>query len=400
MIKTRTYRFLAIIALFVLGACGYGAREVDWFPYYEIGSKEPYGLYVFNAELDKIQPKFLRINRLKSGVYTAYESEFQKNSKKNALHKTYLYIDEDNKMNSQSRQRLLDLAYYGSHVFIATQNFEFDEFNNFDAFSFVGGSDVFSSDKDTLELTLEKKESRVKSDRFRGLSYFTISDTSWAYPLGYFQKNEESPAYCNFLALRYGDGIIYMHSNPEVFTNYFLLNANNHVYLESLLSYLKFGEIVWFVDYNYEFDEDYGLLTYILNQPGLRMAWYLCWILLIFVVFTYAKRTQRIIPIQIPKKNYSVDYTKRLAQFHLIQKNYHGLIDKQIVLFLDKLRVQHRLDTSTIDEDFAERMYLLSNCDKLAAQEFVNYIRKHRARSVAFDFDFEELRKIIKRLNL
>ena len=202
------------------------------------------------------------------------------------------------------------------------------------------------------------------------------------------------------MALRHGDGILFLHSNPEVFTNYFLLNGTNWRYTEELISHWNYREVKWFVNYAYEFDEDYGLLTYMMNQPALKTAWYLLWALLLIAVFTYAKRMQRVIPIVEPKKNYSVDYAKRLAQFHLLQKNYHGLIDKQITILLDKLRSEYRMDTSQIDNSFADRMHLITNCNKFAAEDLVNFIKKHRVRSIAFDFDFEELRRILQKLNL
>jgi len=399
-----TYPLLLLGLWFVLGACGLDDRVVDWTPYYRIERTEPFGLYVFNEELQKIKPGFKNVERLKRGVASHYQKEADNLFDDNAnTPKTYVYIDERNKMNQASREALKDLAYYGNHVFIATHDFDHEEFQEHFAFSYeqyFGLNFSFDNSEDTVIFSIGAKSIQAASNRISDLEYFTITDESWAIPLGYFQMGDDDKnKYCNFMALRHGDGILFLHTNPEVFTNYFLLNGKNVRYTEELLSHWHTGEVKWFVNYDFEFDGDYGLLTYMMNQPALKTTWYLLWILLFIAVFTYAKRMQRVIPVVVPKKNYSVDYAKRLAQFHLVQKNYHGLIDKQITILLDKLRNEHRMDISHIDDAFAEKMHLATNCNKMAAEDLVKFIKKHRVRSVAFDFDFEELRVILKKLN-
>lgn len=405
MIRNRSYHLLLVVLWFVLGACGIGDRVVDWTPYYRIERTEPFGLYVFNEEVEKLSPQFRTVERLKRGVNTQYQKESNNIINQIAqAPKTYLYIDEENKMNQASREAIKEFAYYGNHVLIAMHDFDFEEFQEHFAFSYhqySSHSHNLFNNSDTVNLSIGEKSIGAQVDRYSSLEYFNITDEEWAIPLGYFHLNEnKEEKYCNFLALRHGDGIMFLHTNPEVFTNYFLLQRKNAAYTEELISHWNFSEIKWFVNYAYEFDEDYGLLTYMMNQPALRTAWYLLWILLFIAVFTYAKRMQRIIPVVESKKNYSIDYAKRLAQFHLLQKNYHGLIDKQLTILLDKLRNEHRMDTSQIDDSFALKMHLVTNCSKIAAEDLVRFIIKHRVRTLAFDFDFEELRQILKKLNV
>ena len=401
MINSAKYGLLISVLIVLFGACTKTSRVVDWSPYYKIEYTEPYGLYVFNEEIEKIKPGFKKIERFKRGVQSSFRKELDETlSRTQHAPKTYVYIDESNKMNQLSRESIKELAYHGNHVFIATHNFEFEEFNNHFAFDYLNDFWLYKNEKKELFFEVGERAVKASSDRIRGLEYFEIKDDTWAIPLGYYRHGENDEKKCNFIALKYGDGIIFMHTNPEVFTNYFLLKNENSLYTQELLSHWTFREIKWFVNYDYEFDENYGILTYMLSQPGLKMAWYLLWILLLIAVFTYAKRTQRIIPVVLPKKNFSVAYAKRLAEFHLLQKNYHGLIDKQIVVLLDKLRNEYRMDTSQFDDHFAARMHALTNCDKFAAEDLVKFIKKHRVRSVAFDFDFEELRLILKRLKI
>lgn len=397
-------RFSTIITFlvyFLVGGCNFNDRVVDWYPYYKIERTEPYGLFVFNAEIEKMSPKLAEIDRLNESVTRHYDKQTESNTKGYYnRRRTYLYIDEADKMNKQSKDAIKQLAYDGHYVFISSHSIFDEEFIDHFAFEYQKDFLTINYEADTLYFLSAEQKILASSDRIRSLENFYIIDTTWALPLGYYQFEKGGKAYCNFMALRYGTGVLFLHSNPEVFTNYFLLKDKNYNYTESVASFWGGGEIKWFVNYTQEYDENYGLLSYMMKQPALKTAWYMLWLLLLVAVFTYAKRTQRIIPIVLPKQNFSVDYAKRLAQFHLLQKNYHGLIEKQLLVLLDKLRSEYRMDTSQIDESFAERMHLITNCDKIAAEDLVRFINKQKVRSIAFDFDFEELRQIMKRLNL
>lgn len=384
----------------VLGSC-VSEKTVDWYPYYKTNRTEPYGLYIFNEEIDKMIPQFSKVERLRRGVGSLYSAEYELNNDNFEFSpNTLVYIDDANKMNTKSREAVLNYAYDGNYVFISSHDFDFLEFY-FDECNYYRSFFYFPQTSDTVCFSLEGSGVKAYSDKITSLEYFDIVDTNWAVPLGYFYDpaNPENKK-CNFLAISYGYGIIFMHTNPEVFTNHFLLEGNNWNYVEKVISRWSQGNVRWFVNYAHEFDGEYSLLSYIMGQPALKYAWYLLWILLGFAIFTYAKRMQRVIPVVLPKKNYTVEYAKNISEFHLQEKNYHGLIEKQILVILDKLRTDHRLDISNIDSRFADSMHKALNCNLEEAEEFVAFIKKQRERTIAFSFDFEELRKILDKLNL
>ncbi len=400
MIFSWKYRCLVLGLILVLSSCESGRknRSVDWFPYYELEKTTPFGLYIFNAELDLVTPKFADVTRTTRSVSGIVERELKKIPFERTT--TYLYIDAHCKMNSASRQALKEMAYSGAHVFIASHELNHPEFL-VEGAAYRSNSMFFNLGHDSLHLFLNDGKISGSCDRIQEKSYFEILDSSQVVPLGYYSKSEKSSErFCNFIAVRYGEGLIYYHTMPEVFTNYFLKIKDNYKYTQALISHWKFGNIFWFVNYKTEFEGDYGMLSYLFSQPALTAAWYLLWLILILAVFTYAKRTQRTIPVLRTKSNFSLEYAKGVARFHLLQRNYHGLIEKYLVVFLDKMRSEYRLDTSTIDIDFAHKLHAMTNCDRLAAEDFVKFVKKHRSRSVSFDFDFEELRVLIKKINL
>lgn len=402
MIKRNLHIFMTSVVFIILTACqsNESSKEVNWNPTFRVESTDPFGLFIFSEEIEKIKPTFSKIRRIFKGVSAIADGEYDELYDPDERHSTYLYIDAYDKMNTESRNTLMDFAYNGAHVFISSWDIHYGDFQ-FNGFTARSESFLWMNSKDTLSLSIDEKKPLAFSDNIKRRTYFEITDSTWAQPLGYYQSQSViSSKRCNFVAMRHGYGIVYFHTMPEVFSNFFLLTGNNSEYLEQVISQFKFGQFKWFVNYVQEYEGEYSLLKYMFEQPGLTMAWYLLWILLAIAVFTYAKRMQRIIPIVNPKKNFSVEYAKGLAQFHLLKKNYHGLIDKQIVVLLDKLRNEYRLDTSVLDHDFAQRMHAVTNCNRIAAEDFVKYVQKQRVRTVAFDFDFEELRLILKRLNL
>ena len=393
---TRTY-----IILFALGAGLFSCDDqpVDWEENYKTNKRTPYGLYVLSKELETMKPGFLKVEKVNQEVHhyfssRRYEYQYQVGLDHNY---TFFYIDKHAKMQKYAIQSVLDdFVYFGNQAFVSVNNMPkaFFEHANIELVSDL----VFS---DRIKYSVVGDDKKYAMDRVFDIEYFVINDAEMVLPLGYVEVPGSNEKRCNFLAYAYGDGLVFLHASPEMFTNYSFLSLNNSQYVESVFGYLHRNKILWFNNYNNERkDDEYSLLSYIMSQPGLKAAWYMLWLILLLFALTKVKRTQRIIPIVQAKKNFSVDYARRMAEFHVLEKNYFGLIEHQILLVLDKLRTEYRLDTTQIDDSFAQKMHLSANCNIHAAREFITYLKKQRSRTVAFDFDFKELMKILKKLNL
>ncbi|MEL6141229.1 MAG: DUF4350 domain-containing protein [Bacteroidota bacterium] len=142
----------------------------------------------------------------------------------------------------------------------------------------------------------------------------------------------------NFLRLEWGNGYFYLHTNPELFTNYFLADSSRYDYPRAVFSYLTPGTVYWDeysrtyrppprqnnrTPYNpnggRELLSDNHALRYILDQPALAFAWFLLLISAFLYIVFRGKRRQRIIPVRPPKENTSkqfVDTIARLTQQH------------------------------------------------------------------------------------
>lgn len=401
----RTYLVLLLFAFLAgcLTSCEGPEREVDWSRNYRTHKKSPFGLYILAREIESMQPGFEKVEIIEQSIpqfllSRSYDYKFAISSQRDH---TFFYVDNHPRMYASTVQIILDdFVVYGNQAFVSMHDVpkEFYEFYSIELARFKNPSSK-------ANFVLENSDHKFTLDIIDEFDYFDIDDDNFVVPLGYIETmGEEGKRYCNFLAFPYGEGVVFLHSSPEMFTNYSMLTANNSNYVADVLSHLHRSNIIWFSNYDKERDSlnenEYGLLSYIMSQPGLKAAWYMLWLILLFFVLTKIKRVQRIIPVFARKKNFSVDYAKRMAQFHLLEKNYHGLIETQILLILEKLRTDYRLDTTYIDDAFAEKMHKATNCNSHGAREFVRYLSKHKIRTTAFDFDFEELMKIINKLNL
>jgi hypothetical protein len=371
-----TYRFVLLSTVLLLGlsACEPVKPPVDWSKNYRTNKKSPYGLYILAQEIEDMNNGFNQVEKVNKKVRdyineNAYELEYAMSDFKN---NTFFYVDDQANLYSSTIAMILDdFVAFGHQSFISVNNMPDDWLQGIDVAMkhlTVGSS--------LAKYSLVSSHKKYNMDLVVHEEYFVLPDEDWIVPLGYIElPGEEAKKYCNFFAYRYGDGLVFVHATPEMFSNYSFLNMQNAAYVAGVLSHLHSNKILWFNNYKRDkSEENYSLLSY--------------------------KRVQRIIPLIQAKRNYSVDYTKRMSQFHLLEKNYHGLIETQILLILDKLRNEHRIDTSQIDDSFAEKMHNATNCNIYAAQEFVRYLKKQKSRTVAFDFDFEELKKIVNKLNL
>jgi len=400
MTSLRILHIIGLVVFLMQGAfftsCKPEKQPVDWEKYYNTSKKTPYGLYIFKEELQNLKNGFNAVELVKQENMLDYFNERDYTFVDEfdyILNQSALYINYECKLNSASITALLNsYIYFGNHALLIAHKLPEELY----AAENIRVKETTSS-FENVHFSLENSNNIYKLDQIEYLEYFEFENSERVMPLGYLTTSSGDQL-CNFLAFQYGEGIVFLHTTPELFTNYALLKENNSNYMAQVLSNLNNTELIYFADYTEV--AEYNTLSYIMQQPGLKAAWYLLWLILLLFVFTQLKRMQRIIPVINEKENYTVMYAKRIAQFNLLQKNYNGLIETQILLVLDKLRSEHRMDTSLINDDFAEKMHNATNCNIYTAREFVNYLKKQKNRTIAFSFDFDELIKIINKLNL
>jgi hypothetical protein len=161
----------------------------------------------------------------------------------------------------------------------------------------------------------------------------------------------------NFLKIYHGKGAIYVHSNPVVFTNYFLLK-DTEKYTENVFSYVPNETIFWDPQikkskYSNQDDEDStSIFKFFLEHKTLTWFLIVSFIgVLLFMLFN-ARRKQRAIPVINPLENTTIAFTQTIASLYLKEQDHKNLVDKKTAYFLEKVRTKYLLSTTNLNKDF------------------------------------------------
>ena len=304
--KTKIYAVLFVLLIF-----GYIYLEstkkqpINWFPSYVAKHKIPLGTYVLNKELSTIFPSSnIEIVSVPPYVYLQDSTRIG----------TYFFVDEALNFGDAEFLRLMKFVARGNDVFISTHGMNIDTLN-------------FETERLVSKNLDEKVFFKQLNKAFKGKEFtydrpfinqvFTKIDTTNTTILGitgYVNSNEErTEEGINFVKHSYGKGNFYLHTFPEVFTNYTILNETNHQHTANILSYLRDDiPILWDAYYKTGKSKITSPLQYLLGSKYLKWAYYMALIgVLIFVIFE-GKRKQRSIPIITPLKNKSIKILRNI----------------------------------------------------------------------------------------
>ncbi|UZO80343.1 DUF4350 domain-containing protein [Aquimarina sp. ERC-38] len=383
---------------------------INWSPSYTSFDKIPYGGYVVTEELKKLHKgeNFKIINR--------NPFEFLLNSEDTVTSKnaTYVFINNTVNIDKQSYLQLMDFAEKGNHVFISSHYF-----GNYFADSLKVETEIsytflaeevypnFYSEHTQLEQPPALKRGVYKTT-------FKSFDTLQTTVLGYFKEeikevedqeeltdtlsvvtNEVDAAAktTNFIKVRKGKGYLFLHTVPEVFTNYYLLKNTNR-YAATTMSFATTHPIIFWDDY---FKTGRKVINspmrYVLSQVPLKWAYYLLLFGLIIFVIIKGKRKQRIIQVIPPLENTTITFTQTIADLYFQQKEYTSIIEKKITYFLEKVRSTLYLPTEDLSTSFIKKLALKSNNSPDITRELVAFIKVLQKKEHCTEQDLITLQK-------
>lgn len=335
----KTLRVIALLLIiFVTSAYVLSNRkkEIDWTPSFKIEGKEPYGMYVFDNELESLFSKKL------SRVYETPFMHFDSSSIK--LQDNYLLILPSNAaIDDASAQKLLDNVRSGTKIFIAAQQFP-----------------SILSDSLEFELQFYRKTdsildvSQLAPTYFERDYHFTTVNPSKTKILTSIKTDSLR---ITGIEVLHGKGRFYLYTDPFIFTNYQLLKAGEtQKQVAYLMGLLNDRPVSWFTYYNFSENRINSPLRFIRENESLRVAWLLtCLSLVLFMIFR-SRRLQRIIP-EIPKnQNTTVDFVRTIGLLYYSQKNHADLVRKKIIYFFDRIKTDYFLQTDVLDEHFQRKL--------------------------------------------
>ncbi len=392
----KLYIILLVAVIFVITALDSAKpKPINWTPTYSINDKIPFGLYVFNQELNSIlKPDTL--NTVNVTPYEYFDSYYNYDTLVNSYNTrgSFVAINDFSNFDDESIKELLYFSSHGNSVFLSMKAFPQ---MLLDSLKFDYGSD-FKIDNTASVWFANEKLGTEKYNLVEGLgtNYFSKIDTLNTTVLGY-QGNKK--AFANFIKVPYKQGNFYLHLQPASFTNYHLLKENHHEYAEKVLSYIPKGNIYW---YTRDLTEGYisqNPMRFIFSEPALKTAWYLFLGGMLLFIFFNVKRKQRVVPIIVPLENTTIEFTKTIGNLYFQEGNHHTAIDKKIIYLLDKIRRDYLLDTTILDDKFVQRLQHKTGKNIKDLKQLFYKINQHRKGNFeSVESDLVEINTLIEKI--
>ncbi|HQF42112.1 MAG TPA: hypothetical protein PK073_04290 [Ignavibacteriaceae bacterium] len=341
---------VVIISLIYLLFKLFTPEPTDWNPSYSKNDKIPYGSYILYEELNQLFPG-KNIETTNLPFYNI--SKQRKIEDKNIIIICYKFNPDE-----LDAKVLLELLNSGNDVFIAATsvgNVFSDSLNIQTSFSIYFNSD--STEVNFVNPALARKTDYFFSNGKYDI-YFSEIDTNNTIVLGI--NENDNP---NFIKMKIGKGNLFLHSIPNIFTNYNLLKSNRD-YIFKSLSYLKIRDVIW--DEYYKEVNKYRStpIRYILSQTSLRWGYFtFLFGIILFVIFR-GKRDQRIIPVIKPLTNTTLEFIQTIGNVYLKQSNHKNIAKKRVVYFLDHIRNKYGIRANELNNDLIKQIAEKTNYDE------------------------------------
>lgn len=343
-------------------------RKYNWRETYEPQSDQPYGTLFIRKLLESYATDGFVFNT-KKPIHELLDSASGKKKSAYVIIAHSLYADS---LDIKAMQNYLTA---GNDVFLVTPYLTDDLSEAF--YQAECSKNIFtqSTDTPTIQANFYHPAFATSKDyRFT----FRINDKDvsyyWDYlgssvlcdsvksiiPLGYFE-----PHHVNFFKIPYGQGNLFVHTDPVIFTNYFMVKERNTEYASSVFTHSTAKAIIWdefskVPFYRQNRNPYYNPLYFIMEQPSLQYAWWLMLVLALLYVFFAAKRQQRFVPVLEQKANTSLAFLTMVSSLHYHNQNHGNIARKKMRHFLHFIRTKYSLSTHKIDPEFIKKLSVKS----------------------------------------
>lgn len=366
-------RYLKKLFIVLLIGSLYSCSETDWEENFNYKEKSPFGTYILHQELNDLFPADSVVTIKKNFQdYLVDHSDLSAN---------YFCLNFNlNKLDEKGVDSLLSFVKKGNIAFISVEYFNksLQEKLEFTANNLSKDIYLYEDLKKLKgQFYLDTLKTKYTFNRNIKRNYFVTYNTANTVVLGSAEIDTELVP--NFIRITHGKGAFYLHTNPIVFTNYYLLKDNNS-YANQVLSYLPPSTIIWDPQLRYSKNSDQNkdntsVFDFFLKHNTL--TWFLILLIvgvLMFMLFN-AKRKQRPIPVIPNLENTTVAFTQTISSLYLKEQNHKNLVDKAIRFFLEKVRTKYLLNTSKLNTDFIKHLAAKSGNDLANTKYLINTIK-------------------------
>lgn len=311
----------------------------------------------------------------------------------------YVYLGAYFVADSASWEVMYDYVGAGNNIFFFVQEPNIDLLDNLHSGECFYYSTELESRIDTVwnvSFTHPKLQD-PSTYSFKAVNRRGPINRSWNYfPTEFFCEFNESittlgkaeEVLVNFVRFDYGEGHFYFHTNPILFTNYFLADEKGSDYARKVFSHFLDGDIIY-EDYIWQtfrgggefgrgrVNRDEGPFRYLMSQESLRWAIYIALGMLAVYVLFGMKRKQRIIPVLHKPENSSIEYVETISELFYQSEGRSRVADYLFDQYYEFVRNNYNLTTHVESDKFLKRLVLKSEIPEKDI-EYLDYLDRER----------------------
>jgi hypothetical protein len=352
----------------------------DWSMTYDPADKGPYGTYMLKELLDTTG-LFGNFLELDDNLEEILEDDPDVND-------IYFFVGGENYLSDSSTNFLMDFIRSGNTGFISTEEFPYTLLN----LICYDPEDIFAAEVIDSSQFFKFSHNNFEGKRyeFKYINNNKIQQKTWDYfDVNAFYLYEDNDTLSslgsnnhdqvNFIKIRYGEGQLFLHSNPYVFTNVSMMKRDGFQYAENVLKHVPPGRVQW-DKYNLRYhrkqssgNEDDGggdgekresILQFIMNNPPLLWAFLILLIGGVLYALFKGKRMQKIVPPSESKENMSLQYINTLSSLYLQEKKHNKLIKLKEKTFLNFIAERYYIHSNKLDDKFFTKVASKSHIPK------------------------------------
>ncbi len=365
-------------------------KPINWNESYSATDKIPFGSFILNDLLPEAFPN----QEILTNNDPIFESEIETNTS------NWIFINADFALDEFETEILNNKVSLGDVAFVSARQISgaFADSLNLsitNSFPFIDPNATSLDSLITNSVNFTNKNIRKVGGwsfpRTLTESYITSFDTSRTTILGYNAKNQ-----VNYIKIDSGDGYYLIHTNPFLFTNYYLRDTDRYDYAFKALSYLNDVVILWDEYYKAGRLSFSSPLQFIISNPNLKWAWFIGLFGMIAYLIFNGRRLQRIIPIIKPPINSSIDFAQTIANLYLNNGTHKEILEKKVIFLLEYIRTNLHIQTDEISESILSNIASRSGIEVEEINQLFKLIELLRSKE---EISEKELKRITERID-
>ncbi len=358
---------------------------INWENTLKASDKIPYGTYILYHQLPDIFPG-ATLSTTNRSAYQVFKDSTLKPG-------NYIIIANSVSIDKNDFNAMLKYIKAGNSVFIAAKDWS----------GFITDTLKLSSEP---ELMIKQVGFNFSNPQLKNPTnylfynstnvnsrYFKKFDTTKAVVLG--QNEYKHPSYIGY---KFGKGNLYLMANPLLLTNCNILQSYGAEFAAKTLSYLPPAKNVYWDQYqNGDEAANISFLRVFFSHPELKWAYYIALAALLLFVLYEVKRRQRIIPVEEPLKNNTLEFVTVVGNVYYEQRDNANIAAKKIMYFSEHLRTAFNLKAVSYEKDFIPILTNKTGIEQPLAEKLVNAISAINQKSAVNDNELILLNQLIEK---